>query len=56
LIVKLEDRAAYISALKQIRLEGTDEFLISFFFKSAIERMISEMEQKRKSILPMIFF
>ena len=56
LIVKLEDRAAYISALKQIRLEGTDEFLISFFFKSAIERMISEMEQKRKSILPMMFF
>ena len=42
--------------MTQIRTERTDEFLISFFFKSAIERMISEMEQKKKSILPMIFF
>ena len=56
LIVKLEDRASYISALKQIRTEGTDEFLISFFFKSAIERMKSEMAQKKKSVLPLIFF
>ena len=56
LIVKLEDRASYISALKQIRTEGTDEFLISFFFKSAIERMKGEMAQKKKSVLPLIFF
>ena len=56
LIVKLEDRSSYISALKQIRTEGTDEFLISFFFRSAIKRMKSEMAQKRKSTLPLVFF
>ena len=56
LIVKLEDRSPYISALKQIRTEGTDEFLVSFFFKSAIKRMKSEMAQKRKSTLPLVFF
>ena len=56
LIVKLEDRAAYISALKQIRTEGTDEHLVAFFFKTAIERMKSEMAQKRKNSLPLIFF
>ena len=56
IIVKLEDRAAYISALKQIRTEGTDEHLVAFFFKTAIERMKSEMAQKRKSTLPLVFF
>ena len=56
IIVKLEDRAAYISALKQIRTEGTDEHLVAFFFKTAIERMKSEMAQKRKNSLPLIFF
>ena len=56
LIIKLEDRAAYISALKQIRTEGTDEHLVSFFFKTAIERMKSEMAQKKKLTLPMLFF
>ena len=39
LIIKLEDRAAYISALKQIRTDGTDEHLVCFFFRTAIERM-----------------
>jgi len=56
LIVRLEDRGAYIAALKQIRTEGTDEHLVNFFFKTAIERMKSEMAQKRKSSLPMMFF
>ena len=56
LIIRLEDRAAYISALKQIRTEGTDEHLVAFFFKTAIERMNSEMAQKRKNSLPLIFF
>ena len=56
LIIKLEDRAAYISALKQIRTEGTDEHLVTFFFKTAIERMKSEMKQKKKNSLPMMFF
>ena len=56
LIIKLEDRAAYISALKQIRTEGTDEHLVSFFFKTAIERMKSEIAQKKKLTHPMLFF
>jgi Fic family protein len=56
LIVKLEDRSAYISALKKIRTEGTDEFLIAFFFQTAIKRMKEELAQKHKNGLPMMFF
>ena len=56
LIIKLEDRSAYISALKQIRTEGTDEHLVTFFFKTAIARMKDELSQKRKNSLPTIFF
>ena len=56
LIIKLEDRAAYISALKQIRTEGTDEHLVAFFFKTAIARMKSELSQKRKNSQPTMFF
>ena len=48
LIIKLEDRSAYIAALKQIRTEGTDEHLVAFFFKTAIDRMKDELNQKRK--------
>ena len=55
-IIKLEDRSAYISALKQIRTEGSDEFLVTFFFKTAIERMKSELAQKKKNTLPTMFF
>ena len=56
LIVRLEDRAAYISALRQISTEGTDEYLVEFFFKMAIKRMKDEMKQKSKYSLPMVFF
>ena len=56
LIIRLEDRAAYISALKQIRTDGTDKHLIAFFFKTAISRMKSELSQKRKNSLPTMFF
>ena len=56
LIIELKDRGAYISALKQIRTEGTDEFLVSFFFHAAISRMKSELAQKHKNSLPMMFF
>ena len=56
LIIKLEDRSAYISALKQIRTEGSDEYLVTFFFKTAIDRMKNELAQKKKNTLPMIFF
>ena len=56
LIIRLEDRSAYISALKQIRTEGTDEHLVSFFFKTAVSRMKEELSQKRKNSLPTMFF
>jgi Fic family protein len=56
LIIRLEDRAAYIAALKQISTEGTDEYLVEFFFKTAISRMKDEMAQKRRHTLPMVFF
>lgn len=56
LIIRLEDRSVYISALKQIRAEGTDEHLVDFFFKVAINRMKSELAQKRKNTLPIMFF
>jgi len=56
LIIRLEYRAAYISALRQISVEGTDEYLVEFFFKTAIKRMKNEMTQKRKHSLPMVFF
>ena len=56
LIVLLEDRSEYISALKQIRTEGTDEHLVTFFFKSAIARMKNELAQKQKNTLPTMFF
>ena len=56
LIIELKDRSEYISALKQIRTEGSDEYLIEFFFKTAIGRMKDELSQKRKNSLPMMFF
>ena len=56
LIIRREARAAYITALKQIRTEGTDEHLVAFFLKTAVQRMESEMAQKQKSALPMVFF
>ena len=49
LIIDVKYRAAYIDALRQIRSEGTDEFLISFFFRAATERMKSDLAQKRKN-------
>ena len=56
LIIPVEKRSAYIAALKQIRIEGTDEHLIAFFFKTAMDRMKNELSQKRKNSLPMMFF
>ena len=56
LIVRLEDRSEYISSLKLIRTEGTDEFLVTFFFKTAINRMKGELAQKRKNTLSTMFF
>ena len=49
LIIDIKERETYINALRQIKGEGTDEFLIDFFFRTAIKRMESEMAQKRNN-------
>lgn len=46
LIIPAEQRQEYISALRMIRTEATDEHLILFFFKMATERMRNELKQK----------
>ena len=56
LIIRKEDRQEYIAALRQVRTESTDEFLISFFFEKGIEQMEGDMEQKRRANRPMLFF
>ena len=53
LVIDVNDRAAYISALRQIRTEGTDEHLIAFFFQTAIKRMEGELEQKQQNTKPL---
>ena len=47
MIIDIKDRAAYIEALLRKHTEGTDEYLISFFFKVATERMEEVLAQKR---------
>lgn len=49
LIIELKDRERYITALKQIRSEGTDEHLVAFFLTTATARMQAALEQKRKN-------
>ena len=56
LVIELKSRSQYISALKQIRTEGTDEHLVLFFFKTATDRMKDELAQKRENSRPMLFF
>ena len=56
LIITLSQRGEYISALRKIRTEGTDEYLVAFFFKCSIERMEEEMKQKERNTRPMLFF
>ena len=46
LIIPSEARQEYISALRMIRTEATDEHLIRFFFKMAMQRMQDELKQK----------
>ena len=43
------DRQDYILSLKQIREEGTDEYLVAFFFRVAINRMNYELLQKESN-------
>ncbi len=49
IIIDIKDRAAYIDALRKIRSEGTDEYLISFFFAAITSRMENELQQKSKN-------
>lgn len=46
LIIPSESRQEYISTLRMIRTEATDEHLIRFFFKMAVQRMQAELKQK----------
>ena len=46
LIIPSEARQEYISALRMIRTEATDEHLGRFFFKMAMRRMEDELKQK----------
>ena len=46
LIIPSEARQEYISALRMIRTEATDEHLVHFFFKMATRRMEDELKQK----------
>lgn len=39
LIIENKDRETYINCLRQIKKEGTDEHLVSFFFNTSINRM-----------------
>ena len=56
LIIEMKDRSEYISSLRMIRTEGTDEHLVHFFFKAAIQRIKNELEQKKHNSRPMLFF
>lgn len=47
-IIRNENKGEYISALRSIRTENTDEHLIAFFFRTAIERMKQELKDKKK--------
>ena len=56
LIIRKEDRQQYIDALRAKRSEGTDEYLIAFFFKAAIHQMQDSLNQKKSGSRPMLFF
>jgi len=56
LIITLNDRADYIEALRRVRTEGTDEYLVALFFRVAVSRMNGEMAQKRRNSRPVMFF
>ena len=47
IIIPKEKKEAYIQALRYYRKERTDEHIIVFFFKTAINRMKEEINQKK---------
>ena len=56
-IITHESKSEYNNALRQIRTERTDEHLVSFFFQSAINRMLHEIDEKKKQsiVFPFLF-
>ena len=48
LIIPIEKRSEYITTLKMIRKEATDEYLVRFFLDTAIERMQRELKEKEE--------
>lgn len=51
LVIPSDMRDEYISALRMIRTEHTDEWLVRFFFKVAMQRMREEIKQKQDNTL-----
>ena len=50
-IIPQECKGAYSDDLRCIRTEGTDEYLIDFFFQTAIQRMQREIDEKKRQNL-----
>lgn len=46
-IIEKENRGSYIAALKMIRKERTDDYLIDYFFRTSINRLKAEIENKK---------
>lgn len=55
LTIRLDERPQYISALRAIRTEGTDEHLIALFIKLATTHMREELNQKQHNSKPVMF-
>ena len=49
MIIRREEREEYISALRTIRKEATDEHLVSFFITTALRNLDEALTQKQKS-------
>ncbi len=56
LVIPSDCRQEYISALKMIRTEATDEHLVHFFFKMAMRRMTDELTQKKENTKKFLSF
>lgn len=56
LVIPSECRREYVSALKMIRTEATDEHLVHFFFKMAMRRMTDELTQKKENTKKFVSF
>lgn len=54
-VILREERQQYISALRQIRTEGTDEHLTAFFISAATAHMEHDLKQKHSNSIPRMF-